>query len=93
MPPLPQATGAPAAAAITTGAGATITTVAGDTIATGAIANTAAVSTGAFAASVAIFMGVPELPPLPGRGALDHPLNTEQGISMTAAAVTSIAMT
>jgi hypothetical protein len=43
-------TGAPAAAAIATGDGATITTFTGATIATSAIANTAAVSTGAFTA-------------------------------------------
>ena len=35
-------------------------------------------------------MSVPALPPFLGRGTLDHPLNTEQGISMTAAAVASI---
>ena len=92
MPSWPQATGAPAAAAIATGAGATITTTfAGATIATSAIANTAAVSTGAFAASAAIFMGVPALPPPRGRQTSDHPLDTEQDISTAASAVASTA--
>ena len=81
MPSWPQATGAPAAAAIATGAGATITTFAGATIATGVIANTTTNSTGAFAASAAVFMGVPTLPPPQGWQTSDHPLDAEQDIS------------
>jgi len=92
MPPLPQATGAPAAAAIATGAGATITTFAGATIATSAIANTAAVSTGAFAASAVVFMaGVPALPPPRGRQTSDHHLDANQDISTAASAIASAA--
>ena len=84
-------TGAPAAAAIATGAGATITMFTGATIATGAIANTAAISTGAFTASAAVFMGVPVLPPPQSRQTSYHPLDTEQDISTAASAVTSAA--
>ena len=85
-------TGAPAAAAIPTGALATITPFTGATIATGAIANTAAVSTGAFTASAAaVFMGAPAvLPPPQGRQTY-HPLDTEQDISTAASAVTCAA--
>ena len=91
MPSWPQATGAPAAAAIATGAGTTITTFAGATIATGAIANTATDSTGAFAASAAVFMGVPALPPPQGRQTSDHLLDAEQDISTAASTIVNSA--
>jgi hypothetical protein len=85
------ATGALPNAATATSAGATIVTGVGATVASGVLANAAAISTGATTTSAAVIIGVPVLPPLRGRGALDHPLNTEQGISMTAAPVASIA--
>ena len=90
MPPLAFATGAPAAAAIATGAGTTSTTFAGATIAiaTGIIANTAAVSTGAFATSAAIFVGVTALPSPWGGQTPDHPLDA---ISTAASTVTRAA--
>ena len=58
---------------------------AGATTATGAIANTAAVSTGA------VFMGIPSLPPPPGRQTSDHSLDAEQDISTAASAIASAA--
>jgi len=58
---------------------------AGATTATGAIANTAAVSTGA------VFMGIPTLPPPPGRQTSDHSLDAEQDISTAASAIASTA--
>ena len=85
------ATGAPVNAAAAMGAGANIVMGVGATVATGVLANAAAVSTGATTTSADVFICVPVLPPLPGRGTLDHPLNTEHGISMTAAAIASIA--
>ena len=63
----------------------------GATIATGAIANTATISTGTFTTSAAIFMGVPALPPPRARQTSDHPLDSEQDISMAASAIASAA--
>jgi hypothetical protein len=59
----------------------------GATIATGAIANTASVSTGAFTVSAAIFMCVPRFILPGGRQTSDHSLYTEQDISTAASAV------